>query len=72
MPVGHELAAAGRVTREEVLAQPFVLREEGSGTRTAMLRGLGVDESARELDVVCQVGSTEAVKAAVRAGRTKS
>lgn len=68
VPADHELARAGPVTREQVLAQRFVLREEGSGTRSAMLQALGVDESAHELDVVCQVGSTEAVKAAVRAG----
>jgi DNA-binding transcriptional LysR family regulator len=64
----HPFAAGGTVTAEEVMDQPFVLREPGSGTRRTMLDALGVEESGRGLDVVCQVGSTEAVKAAVRVG----
>ena len=43
------------------------MREEGSGTRRAMLSALGAEDD-RSLDVSCHVGSTEAVKAAVRAG----
>ncbi|MDW7709508.1 MAG: selenium metabolism-associated LysR family transcriptional regulator [Deferrisomatales bacterium] len=48
---------------------PLVLRERGSGTRRAVeraLQGLGV--GAEELEVVGELGSTAAVKEAVKAG----
>ncbi|MDA1195508.1 MAG: LysR family transcriptional regulator [Planctomycetota bacterium] len=67
-PPGHELAGRKAVSVPDVLAHPFVLREEGSGTRKAMLDGLGLPEDGGDLTVSCHVGSTEAVKAAVRAG----
>lgn len=64
----HALAGKKNVTLQEVLPMPVVLREEGSGTRHAMLEAMDMRHNERELDVVCHVGSTEAVKAAVRAG----
>ena len=67
-PPDHPLAQRKGVKPEQVLDHPMVLREEGSGTRQAMLDALGVRGGSQELDVACQVGSTEAVKAAVRAG----
>ena len=67
VPPGHAFAGAGPVTREQVAGQAFVMREEGSGTRASLLEALEIREPERELDVVCHVGSTEAVKAAVRA-----
>jgi DNA-binding transcriptional LysR family regulator len=67
----HKLAGKEKVTISEVLAEPMVIREEGSGTREATLESL-VGEAAGDpppaLNIVCEVGSTEAVKAAVRAG----
>jgi len=49
----------------------FVMRERGSGTRSAVdaaLAGLiGPDQLGR-IDVACEVGSNEALKAAVRSG----
>ena len=35
----------------------MVLREEGSGTRQAMLESLGMKHNERELNVICHVGS---------------
>ena len=64
----HALAGSKAIEVLDVLPQPMVLREEGSGTRQAMLESLGMKHNERELNVVCHVGSTEAVKAAVRAG----
>ncbi len=66
-PPDHALACEARVEPATVMAHPMVLREEGSGTRRAMMRLLG-DPSPADLDVVCEVGSTTAVKAAVRSG----
>lgn len=53
----------------ELLAQPFVLREQGSGTRkniAHILENKGYKES--DLREVAQFGSNEAVKEAVKAG----
>jgi DNA-binding transcriptional LysR family regulator len=70
-PAGHPLARRKAVTLQDVAAAPLVVREEGSGTRAAALRALGAalgGAGARSLRVVLEVGSTEAQKAAVRAG----
>ncbi len=53
----------------EVIEEPFNLRESGSATRRLMERVLmkkGI--RARELKVVCRLGSTEAEKQGIRAG----
>jgi DNA-binding transcriptional LysR family regulator len=56
-------------TIEELKKSPFVLREIGSGTRTAMRQKLyeaGVKET--DLNIVMSLGSTAAVKRAVESG----
>ena len=68
VPPDHAFASDKVVSIEDVKQQPLVLRERGSGTRRAMLSALEVDEAGEGLTVSCQVGSTEAVKAAVRSG----
>lgn len=68
LPPDHALAGAKNLEAEQLLEQPFVLRERGSGTRRAMLAALRLDDTAEGLNVSCHVGSTEAVKAAVRSG----
>jgi len=53
----------------ELTRLPFILREEGSGTRTTMVAALkkrGLDLS--DLTAVAEMGSTEAVRQAVKAG----
>ena len=68
VPSGHAFAGRRAVSLDDVVGEPHVGREEGSGTWRAVVAAIaesGVDE---ELDVVCRVGSTSAVKAAVRAG----
>ena len=59
----------GTVLLEQLSAIPFLLREEGSGTRKVMEeyfaeKGLGV----KDLKVVAVLGSTDAVREAVKAG----
>ncbi|BCG58962.1 selenium metabolism-associated LysR family transcriptional regulator [Paenibacillus sp. URB8-2] len=69
VPGDHELAGRSEVPLEEVLRYPFVLREQGSGTRRVMeeqLLARGMDLG--ELQVVMELGSTGAVKSAVEAG----
>jgi DNA-binding transcriptional LysR family regulator len=64
----HPFAKMAAVPFESMAKEPFVLREEGSGTRksleTSLARaGFGVSD----LTVVAQMGSTEAVRQAVKA-----
>jgi DNA-binding transcriptional LysR family regulator len=69
VPAGHDLAERGKVNLEEVMNYPFVLREEGSGTRQVMegqLQKKKIDPS--DMNVVMELGSTGAVKSAVEAG----
>lgn len=69
VPKDHPLAACDAVTLEEVIEYPFILREQGSGTRLVMeeqLRKKDIDPST--LKIVMELGSTGAVKSAVEAG----
>ncbi|WP_310549972.1 selenium metabolism-associated LysR family transcriptional regulator [Paenibacillus glufosinatiresistens] len=69
VPAGHELAGRENVTLEEALRYPFVLREQGSGTRRVMeeqLMAKGYDP--KEINTVMELGSTGAVKSTVEAG----
>ncbi len=69
VPADHPLADQERITMNEVLLYPFVLREQGSGTRRVMeeeLDRLGVDYSS--MNIVMELGSTGAIKSAVEAG----
>ncbi|WP_026842657.1 selenium metabolism-associated LysR family transcriptional regulator [Citrifermentans bremense] len=68
-PAGHRWAKKSRITKEELLAEPFVLRETGSGTGRATAKALleaGLDPA--KLKVAVHLGSNEAVKRAVMAG----
>jgi DNA-binding transcriptional LysR family regulator len=65
----HPLAERSSVTLEEVMEFPFVLREQGSGTRLVMeeqLRRKNIDPAS--MKIVMELGSTGAVKSAVEAG----
>lgn len=69
LPAEHPLLALEAITLKDVLAHPFVLREQGSGTRQVMeevMREQGVEPN--ELNVVMELGSTGAVKSAVESG----
>ncbi|GAB6183484.1 selenium metabolism-associated LysR family transcriptional regulator [Thermodesulfovibrio hydrogeniphilus] len=57
------------ITPEELLDYPFIMREEGSGTRKEMenwLNKIGINIAS--LKVVCTLGSTDAVKQAIKNG----
>ncbi|MDP8923107.1 MAG: LysR family transcriptional regulator [Chloroflexota bacterium] len=68
-PLDHPLARLEIVTAERLADEPLVLREEGSGARaavTAAFEGAGI--APDRVRVVAELGSTEAVLAAVAAG----
>jgi DNA-binding transcriptional LysR family regulator len=65
----HPFASRDEVTLEEVIREPMVLREKGSGTRQIIEEELnrhGVTED--QLHVVSEFGGTGAIKSAVEAG----
>jgi DNA-binding transcriptional LysR family regulator len=69
VPAGHAWAERARVRLADLKTEPFVVRERGSGSREALERALGEAHAALSgLRVVAEVGSTQAVKQAVRAG----
>lgn len=66
---GHPWQGRKSVTLDELRGEPLLLREDGSGTRAALERALaaaGSDLSA--FRVVGEMGSTQAIKQAVKAG----
>uniref|UniRef100_A0A7C4AJM0 LysR family transcriptional regulator n=1 Tax=Thermodesulfovibrio aggregans TaxID=86166 RepID=A0A7C4AJM0_9BACT len=53
----------------EIFEYPFIMREEGSGTRKEMekwFNKIGID--SEKLNIVCILGSTDAVKQAIKKG----
>ncbi|MBL1277213.1 MAG: LysR family transcriptional regulator [Ectothiorhodospiraceae bacterium] len=68
-PPGHALAKDGKIPVHAIVDYPFILREEGSGTREVIveyLKEAGVDPAS--LNVIMELGSLEALKGAVEAG----
>jgi DNA-binding transcriptional LysR family regulator len=68
-PPGHRFGKKPAWPVAAILAEPFIMREEGSATRQLLenaLAAAGVDASA--LNVIGEFGSTEAVKEAVKSG----
>lgn len=69
VPKDHPLSKRPTVLLDEVADYPFVLREQGSGTRLVMeeqLKRKNIDPA--DLKIVMELGSTGAVKSAVEAG----
>lgn len=69
VPPGHRWVGRSQVEPAELLEEPILLREEGSGTRTTLEQYLLQHklEPAR-LQVLAEMGSNEAVKQGVRGG----
>jgi len=70
VPAGHPWARREAVTAADLVLEPFVLRESGSGTRQVMERKLAEALRAKNvaLNVAAELGSSTAVKSAVVAG----
>ena len=62
----HPLARERHVTLERLAQEPWVMREDGSGTRTAIERLFG--EHGLQLRPRLELGSNEAIKQAILAG----
>ena len=70
MPCNHALAKSKIVKLKEILAYPFVNREETSGTRKEIEGLLEKNNiTPQQLKVALELGSTESVITAVSEGR---
>lgn len=68
-PPGHHLSSAEDVPMASLVEEPFIVREQGSGTRMVVeetMRRSGVDPA--ELRVVMELGTNEAILSAVEGG----
>ena len=70
VPAGHHWTKAADVSVKDLMEAPFVMREKGSATREILgeylLEHAGID--LNQLNIVAEMGSSEAVKEAVIAG----
>jgi DNA-binding transcriptional LysR family regulator len=64
----HQWAARSSISLDELASAPFIMREQGSGTRMMMLQILEQAEfDPQRLNVVAEMGSTDAIRQAVKA-----
>lgn len=70
VPPFHHWSDRRDVSLDEVLREPFIMRERGSATRAIVEEYLAgqKDRNISEMNIVCELGSSEAVKEAVIAG----
>ncbi|WP_294534114.1 LysR family transcriptional regulator [uncultured Rhodoblastus sp.] len=66
-PPGHRLARDEHILAEDLLAERFLAREQGSGTRLLMERFLDRIGSGRQFDIA-EMGTNETIKQSVMAG----
>lgn len=65
-PINHPLAAEKNISLQRLGEEPFILREPGSGTRTAVQNLF--DQQGITLKVKLELGSNEAIKQAIAGG----
>jgi DNA-binding transcriptional LysR family regulator len=67
-PSDHPLTRMKRVNLAELLKEPWIIREEGSGTQMAVEKALRKKgKSLKEFNVAMEMGSTSSVKEGVKA-----
>lgn len=69
VPAGHSWAKKGRISLADLKKEPFILREQGSGTRQAFVnhlkeKGLSIED----FTIIAEMGNTQAVIQAVKGG----
>jgi len=70
VPEGHRWKNKAAVTIDELSGEPFIIREKGSATRSILEEYLqkSAGSSLSQFKVICELGSSEAVKEAIVAG----
>jgi DNA-binding transcriptional LysR family regulator len=67
-PSDHPLTQKKRVNLEELIREPWIIREEGSGTQMAVEKAIRKKgKSLKQFNVVMETGSTSSVKEGVKA-----
>jgi DNA-binding transcriptional LysR family regulator len=67
-PPDHPLTQKKKVMMEELLKEPWIIREEGSGTQMAVEKALRrKGKSLKQFKVVIEMGSTSSVREGVKA-----
>ncbi|MEW6187141.1 MAG: selenium metabolism-associated LysR family transcriptional regulator [Thermodesulfobacteriota bacterium] len=68
-PPGDRSSIPGLLSPEDLLHSPFIFREKGSGTRTAIEQALKkIHLDIRQMRPVAEMGSNEAIRQAVKSG----
>ena len=69
VPAGHRWAGKKRITVKELYSEPFIVREQGSGTLKSIQNSFSeAGFSFNELKIVASIGSTEAIRQGVKSG----
>lgn len=69
VPLDHPWAARGEIAPEDLLEAQFILREEGSGTRDVLIKGLAASGiTLDQLHTILTLGNSEAIALAVQEG----
>ncbi|MEE8349905.1 MAG: selenium metabolism-associated LysR family transcriptional regulator [Acidobacteriota bacterium] len=66
VPSNHPWEKVGQITMEDLLREPFLARESGSGTRLSLERQIGF--SMDRFNIRTTLGSTNAIKEGLKAG----
>lgn len=69
VPADHRWAGEKRVSLKQLVSEPFILREHGSGTLKSLDQSLsGCGHSIDDLNVVAELGSTQAICQGIKTG----
>lgn len=67
VPAGHQWSRKKQVTTEQLRSEPFLIREHGSGTLKSIQSSFAAAGlSINDLNVVARIGSTEAIRQAIK------
>ena len=70
VPAGHSWTEKKKVSLHDLMEEPFVIRETGSGTLKIMAECMNMSDSeiTKSFKIVARLGSSTAVKEAIKAG----
>lgn len=69
VPPDHRWAGGNPVSADDLLSEPFIMRETGSGTMKSFLSIMEEKGFSRDdFNITAEIGSTEAVREAVKSG----